>query len=238
MPARSGRGSPARVAALLAGYGLLHSALASRRAEEITVRLIGRRARNGLYRPFYMVQALATSLALLRLLARLPDRTLYRVPRPWSWLLRLGQAAGVGLTVWAAGTVGFARISGAAPLARFLAGGPTPPEPEAQGPREGADGALLVNGPFRYTRHPANWGPIPVFWLFPRMTVNRLTLAALATAYLVLGSVHEETRLRAAYGQAYDRYRRDVPFLLPLPHVRSPASSGAGDAARGGTRAS
>jgi hypothetical protein len=52
------------------------------------------------------------------------------------------------------------------------------------------------------------------------MTVNRLTLAALATAYLVLGSVHEETRLRAAYGRAYGRYRRAVPFLLPLPRPR------------------
>lgn len=227
MPDRSGRGSPVRVAALLAGYGVLHSALASRRAKDLTARLASPRTRNGLYRPFFIVQSLVTALVLLRRFARLPDRTLYHVPRPWSWLLRVGQAAGVGLTLWAAGAVGFARISGAAPLARFLAGRPTPPEPEAQGPRAAADGGMLANGPFRHTRHPANWGPIPVFWLCPRMTVNRLTLAALATAYLVLGSVHEEMRLRAAYGRAYSRYRRDVPFLLPLPRPRasSPATA-------------
>ena len=225
------------MAALLAGYGVLHSALASRRAKDLTARLAGQRTRNGLYRPFFIAQSLATALVFLRLFARLPDRTLYCVPRPWSWLLRAGQAAGVGLTVWAAWAVGFARISGAAPLARFLAGHPTPSEPEAQGPREAADGAMLENGPFRHTRHPANWGPIPVFWLFPRMTVNRLTLAALATVYLILGSIHEETRLREAYGRAYDRYRRDVPFLLPLPRPRS-ATAGKDESGLSGSRAS
>ena len=117
MPDRSGRGSPAHVAALLVGYGILHSALASRRAKDLTARLASQRTRNGLYRPFFIVQSRVSALVLVRLLARLPDRTLYHVPRPWSWLLRLGQAAGVGLTLWAAKAVGFARISGAAPLA-------------------------------------------------------------------------------------------------------------------------
>jgi protein-S-isoprenylcysteine O-methyltransferase Ste14 len=47
------------------------------------------------------------------------------------------------------------------------------------------------------------------------MTVNRAVLAALVTLYVVLGSMHEEYRLRATYGAAYERYRRVVPFLIP-----------------------
>jgi protein-S-isoprenylcysteine O-methyltransferase Ste14 len=29
--------------------------------------------------------------------------------------------------------------------------------------------------------------------------------------------LHEEYRLRAAYGAAYERYRRSVPLLIPRP---------------------
>ena len=50
--------------------------------------------------------------------------------------------------------------------------------------------------------------------LFPRMTANRATLAALCVAYLVAGSLREEHRLLAAHGPGYERYRRRVPLLL------------------------
>ena len=53
--------------------------------------------------------------------------------------------------------------------------------------------------------------------LLPRMTTNRAVLTALVALYVVLGSMHEEYRLRAAYSAAYDRYRRSVPFLIPRP---------------------
>jgi protein-S-isoprenylcysteine O-methyltransferase Ste14 len=47
------------------------------------------------------------------------------------------------------------------------------------------------------------------------MTANRAVLVALVALYVVLGSMHEEYRLRAAYTVAYERYRRVVPFLVP-----------------------
>jgi steroid 5-alpha reductase family enzyme len=105
-------------------------------------------------------------------------------------------------------------VSGLAPLARFLAGGAPGPGPEAQEPPPGPDGAPRVAGPFRYTRHPANLSALG-FWLCPRMTANRATLAALATAYALLGSLHEDRRLRRAHGAAYAAYRRRVPLFWP-----------------------
>jgi protein-S-isoprenylcysteine O-methyltransferase Ste14 len=52
------------------------------------------------------------------------------------------------------------------------------------------------------------------------MTVNRAALTALSALYAVLGSLHEEHRLRTSYGAAYERYRRSVPFFIPRPSSR------------------
>ncbi len=53
------------------------------------------------------------------------------------------------------------------------------------------------------------------------MTVRLLAFNAVATLYLVVGSIHEERRLLAAYGPAYAAYRRSgVPFYLPRPAPR------------------
>jgi protein-S-isoprenylcysteine O-methyltransferase Ste14 len=70
-------------------------------------------------------------------------------------------------------------------------------------------------GAFRFTRHPGNLGALGFFLFLPRMTANRAVLLALVALYVVSGSIHEEYRQRAAYGAAYERYRRAVPFLVP-----------------------
>ena len=48
------------------------------------------------------------------------------------------------------------------------------------------------------------------------MTANHLAVAAFATAYAPAGSLHGERRLRDASGEAFERYKREVPFLLTL----------------------
>jgi protein-S-isoprenylcysteine O-methyltransferase Ste14 len=117
-------------------------------------------------------------------------------------------------------TVGVLEFSGVLPLLRLLAGRESRPEPEAQGPPLGTDGEMTTEGAFRFTRHPGNLGALGIFLLWPRMTVNRAVLAALVAVYVVLGSWHEERRLRLAYGAAFERYRRSVPFLVPRPPER------------------
>jgi hypothetical protein len=98
-------GSPGRVAALFVGYALVHSLLASREAKAAARRCWGARYRNGLYRFLYNVQAVLLFAGVAWAFVRLPDRTLYRVPSPWSWLLGALQVSGLGLMAWAAWAV-------------------------------------------------------------------------------------------------------------------------------------
>ena len=90
------------------------------------------------------------------------------------------------------------------------------PEPEAQGPALDEPGLSRAPGPFAWSRHPLNFAPLPILWLWPRMTTNLLAFNTAATIYLVIGSLHEEARLREAFGDRYAAYEDSgVVFYLP-----------------------
>lgn len=212
-----------RVFAAVGLFAILHSLLASRGAKQFAARQFGVRQSDGLYRAFYIAQSGLTLAGLLAYLSRLPDRTLYTLRGPVSVLLRLGQFGGLVWATAAAYQVGLDRITGLRSLVAWLSGArEVPPTPEAQGPAPSrgrrlyrAD-RLKADGPFRYSRHPLNLAPLPIFWLTSQMTVKRLAFNLAGTIYLVLGSLHEEARLRAAYGAPYQRYTHSgVPFYLP-----------------------
>jgi hypothetical protein len=149
-----------------------------------------------------------------------------------AWTVGLGGITGLaGLVAWLRSRAGAQRRAQTRPApeadlradARVAArpgqehGAAVPPEPEAQGPPLAADGRLRVAGPFRWSRHPLNFAPVPVFWLAPRMTLKHAVFSAVAPV-----------RLGRAYGEVYRAYRRGgVPFFVPRPPrgVRGPASS-------------
>ncbi len=207
-----------KVMAATAAFGVVHSALASRAAKRGAARTFGERNRNGLYRVFYIGQSLVTFGMLAAYIRRQQSRELYRVEGPLAFLMHAAQAGAIAYATAAAGQVGVRRILGLESLTAWLGDGPVPPEPEAQGPALDAEGRAHALGPFAWSRHPLNFAPVPVFWLWPRMTTSLLAFSAAATAYLVVGSWHEEARLRAAFGDAYDAYRDSgVPFYVPAP---------------------
>lgn len=198
-------------------FGALHSLLAARGTKRAAARHLGDRHRDGLYRPFYIAQSFATLGALMWYIRSLRRHELYRVSGWPALVMRTGQLSALGWAAMAAGHVGIFDISGARQLAVWAAGGDAGPEPEAQGPAPGED-AMHVAGPFRFSRHPLNLAPLPIFWLQPAMTTRLLGFIGVSTLYLVLGSIHEERRLEAAYGERYRDYlRSDVPFYLPIP---------------------
>jgi protein-S-isoprenylcysteine O-methyltransferase Ste14 len=213
----SNRGSSVRVIAATALFGIVHSALASHAAKRGAAKLLGTRNRNGLYRVFYIAQSVLTFSALADYIRRKPDRVLYESTKSIATAMRMSQAACLAAAIWAAYEVGLSRISGMASFNAWRAGKEVGPEPEAQGPACSRGGRLQANGPFKISRHPLNFWPVPIFFLNPKMTVNLLAFALTALAYLYVGSAHEEARLRATYGDEYRNYQRSgVPFYFPL----------------------
>lgn len=195
----------------------IHSLLASRAAKRVATDILGERQRNALYRPFYNAQAVITFGALVLYGSKLPDRELYRASEPLAGLMRFGQVVSLLYLINAVRQIGFLRFAGVPNLLAFLKGQTSVPrEPEGQGPIIDVSGEMKATCPFRASRHPLNFAMVPVLWLMPRMTVNLAAFNSVVTVYLIVGSVHEEARLRATYGQAYIDYQSSViNFFVP-----------------------
>jgi protein-S-isoprenylcysteine O-methyltransferase Ste14 len=76
--------------------------------------------------------------------------------------------------------------------------------------------AFTLSPLHRHVRHP--WYALGLLVLWTRDLNAAWLVAAIAiTVYLLIGSRLEENKLIAFYGDAYRRYRRRVPGLVPLP---------------------
>jgi len=181
-------------------WAVVHSLLASLRVKDWARRRLGPSV-NRWYRLAYVVFATITSGPMLLLVRLLPDRRLYTVAAPWRWVMVGGQVAAVAGMVWAVLKTGPSYFLG---LSQLLA-------------RQSTAGKLQVQGFYCRVRHPLYLLAILFIWLTPAMSVNLLTLYALITLYFVVGSVHEESRLIAEFGDAYRDYQQQVPRLIPRP---------------------
>jgi len=195
-------------------FALVHSVLATEWLKSRVEALFGSRVRNGLYRFAYNNITYASIGAMVFAFRRLPDRVVYRVPRPWSLLMRLGQAIGLWLIADTNLRMGVGRFTGMRGAWEFVSGAEPRREDPAQGPRlEPAAGP--PGGAFRVSRHPNNLGPTLIVCLQPTMGVRLLTFAVVGSLYSYFGSKLEEQRIAAAYQQRYAVYRARTPFFFP-----------------------
>jgi protein-S-isoprenylcysteine O-methyltransferase Ste14 len=193
----------------ITAWGALHSILASLTAKARARQLLGLRAADAVYRLLYNAIAVITFLPVMALVGILPAQTLYRFP---AWLtfitIPIQFAALLALTI-ALLQVDLPRFLGLRQLVRWSEGKPDPRDP----PR------LYTGGIYGWVRHPLYFFSWVFIWLTPIMTFNVLTFNIAATLYLWIGSIFEERKLVAEFGEAYREHQRKVPRLFPWPRL-------------------
>ena len=157
----------------------------------------------GLYRLGYVGVSLATLAPLLWYGQMLPQRQLLVLPL-WAQavqLLLFGYA--LALFVGGARVYDLHSFLGLAQWRTFRAGRiPEPP-------------AFRQAGILRHVRHPWYGGGISLLWAMPDLTQVSLAIRVILTAYLILGALLEERKLKAEFGQIYQEYCRRTPMLFP-----------------------
>jgi protein-S-isoprenylcysteine O-methyltransferase Ste14 len=152
------------------------------------------------YRLGYNVFASLSLLPVLALAALQPDTTLYTIRLPWSLLMYAGEFLALLTLVFG--------LLQSHPL-EFL--GLQQLVSTASQP-----GGLTTTGLYRYVRHPLYSAGLVLIWLVPRMSVNLLVMDLALSAYILIGAMFEERKLRKGFGQAYTDYMSVTPMLVPF----------------------
>jgi protein-S-isoprenylcysteine O-methyltransferase Ste14 len=180
-------------------YSGLHSLLASNSAKALARLLFGM-GTDRYYRIIFNIIGTLTLLPILVMPTFLPDRPLYAVPAPWSYLMQAVQAVAAILlfiSVLQTGALDFLGLR-----QPFI-------NPNSDDPK------LVITGLYKYVRHPIYTSGILLLLFTPSMSQNSLALYISITLYLIIGGLFEERRLESQFGEDYREYKKRTPFLIP-----------------------
>jgi len=189
------------LACLWIGWCALHSYMISRQAHYTGERLLGTKA--WLYRILYVLVSIMTLAPVLWYQFTMPQRTLV-APNPF---ILLGQAVliiyGILMLYLGARVYDMSFFLG---LAQWRA---------ARKQEKPQTLPFHTDGVLAYLRHPWYSGGIAFIWGFGAITDTYLLTRLILTAYFIIGTLHEETRLIRELGDQYRAYRGKVPMLFP-----------------------
>lgn len=154
----------------------------------------------GLYRLVYVGLAITTLLPLLGYTASLPQQPL---PTPPLWVR--GPLLLYALVMFVGGlrVYDLQAFLGLRQWRRYRRGESSELPP------------LNTSGILGYVRHPWYSGGIALLWGLPALTNVTLTTRFILTAYLVIGALLEERKMRALLGEPYLEYCHSTPMFLP-----------------------
>ena len=190
---------PLLILLLMITWSCLHSWLAAFSTKDRIYQLFGEGFQH-FYRLFYVLIAIITLLPILAMVVVLPSHTLWIIPPPWLYLtlfIQLLSFIGLVITVFQVDGMAFIGL-------RQL----VQPDVEEQE-------ALVTRGFYKFTRHPLYLFSMIIFWLFPLMTDLILAFVIASSLYFIIGTIPEENKLIARYGQAYRDYQAKTPRIIP-----------------------
>ncbi len=148
--------------------------------------------------------AIASGIVVLALVVFWQESayTLITIQGIARWFLRALFFLAIANVIWALST-GFFVLYRLQPSLDYLRG------------TEHKSAPLITHGPYRWVRHPLYLSALLMLWSYPDLSLDRLFLNLLFVAWLIAGTLLEERKLLATYGEEYRSYQREVPMMIP-----------------------
>jgi len=186
-------------------YALIHSYLASIKVKEWFKRNFGDLI--AFYRLGYNIFALA-SLYLIYDLSPKPYLILYDLPNPYDLIILVPQFLALAGLFWAFKYICFKEFLGLNQVKRFFE--------KNYNSELDEELTLLVEGPFRYTRHPVYFFSILILLFRPTMDLFYVVFFLCLVIYFYISSYFEEEKLAKHFGEIYTDYKKSVPKIFPV----------------------
>ncbi len=74
---------------------------------------------------------------------------------------------------------------------------------------------FVVRGLYKFVRHPLMLGFLIAFWVAPTMSAGHLLFTLSMTAYILIGTYHEERDLERSFGDGYANYKKETSMIIP-----------------------
>ncbi len=186
-------------------FGLQHSVMARPGFKRIWTRFVPKE----LERSAYVFIASAILALLMWQWRPIPTPVLWHADAAWS--ITLGWSVmGVGVLVllWATFLIDHFELFGLKQAWYAMQ------SRELRGP------AFVTPWLYKIVRHPLYLGWLLIFWGAPTMTAGHALFSAGMSAYILIALRYEERDLVQHIGERYERYKEQVPALLPRPGKR------------------
>jgi protein-S-isoprenylcysteine O-methyltransferase Ste14 len=191
---------------LLLLFGLQHSIMARPGFKSAWTRIVPKE----LERSLYVLLASVVLAFVMWQWRPIPTPVLWHAGAPWGVALGWSvMGLGVAVLLWATFLINHFELFGLQQGWLTLRGA------ELRGP------AFVTPYLYKIVRHPLYVGWLLIFWGVPTMTAGHFLFSAGMSAYILIAIRFEERDLVNHIGEPYERYRRQVPALVPMPGKRS-----------------